>query len=442
LRSVLAGLICVSLLLAGCGGGGGGVTAASPGGGSGGGSSGSGGGTTYNVANAIVDSGPAALASANEAAVNILYVKVTVCAPGSTTNCQTIDHVQVDTGSVGLRIFNTVLNPSLLNAMTAETDASANPVGECFQYIDGYVFGSVKQADMTVGGESVANIPLQILSDTGRFSNVPASCTAAGGNNLGNVQNFGSNGIIGIGVTTTDCGGPCTVNGGQSAAIYYDCPPSGCGSIIGRASNASAPFQQLPNPVAAFSVDNNGSVLVLPSVPTSGASTLTGTLYFGIGTQTNNGLGSAKIYTTSTSSGPFGAGLITVNYKGDAKTASFLDSGSSLYFFVDTTITACPASGGFKGLYCPPTPLSLTPTIVGANGAQVSGAFTLYNASTQFTGTNSAVPGVGGNPNVIFPNFDLSNSFDYGLPFFYGRSVYTAIEGRSAGGAVGPYFAF
>ena len=392
----------------------------------------------------VVDQGPAALQAGPNGYIqsNVAYVTVTICAPGSTTNCQSIDHVSVDTGSVGLRIFNSVLNPTLLSALTSEMDASSNPVGECFQYIDGYVFGSVKQADMTVGGESVSNMPLQILSDTGRFSNVPASCTAAGGNNLGNVQDFGSNGIIGIGVTTTDCGAPCAVNGGQSAAIYYDCPSTGCSSIIGRASNASAPFQQLPNPVAAFSVDNNGSVLVLPSAPTAGEPSMSGTLYFGIGTQTNNGLGSATIYTTTTSNSPLGAGLITVNYKGDAKTASFLDSGSSLYFFVDTTITACPASGNFDGLYCPASPLSLTPTIVGQNGHQVSGAFTLYNASTQFSGSNSVVPGVGGNPNVIFPNFDLSDSFDYGLPFFYGRSVYTAIEGRSAGGTLGPYFAF
>ena len=47
-------------------------------------------------------------AAANEAAVNILYVNVTICAPGSTTNCQTIDHVQVDTGSQGLRILSSV----------------------------------------------------------------------------------------------------------------------------------------------------------------------------------------------------------------------------------------------------------------------------------------------------------------------------------------------
>jgi hypothetical protein len=33
-------------------------------------------------------------------------------------------------------------------------------------------------------------------------------------------------------------------------------------------------------------------------------------------------------------------------------------------------------------------------------------------------------------------------SFDFGLPFFYGRSVFTAIQGRSAGGFTGPYFAY
>jgi hypothetical protein len=36
----------------------------------------------------------------------------------------------------------------------------------------------------------------------------------------------------------------------------------------------------------------------------------------------------------------------------------------------------------------------------------------------------------------------IPHSFAFGLPFFYGRNVYTAIEGRNAGGTVGPFFAF
>ena len=68
----------------------------------------------------------------------------------------------MDTGSVGLRIFASVLNSSLLSALPAETDASNNPVGECYQYIDGYVFGSVRQADVTIGGESGLQHPLPV----------------------------------------------------------------------------------------------------------------------------------------------------------------------------------------------------------------------------------------------------------------------------------------
>jgi hypothetical protein len=434
-RVVCALAAAAAFLLTGCGGGGGGGSSSAP--------------STppptpppttlNNFATVTVDQGPAGLGYTQS---NVAYVSVTLCAPGSTTNCQTIDHVQVDTGSVGLRIFGSVLNSSLLSALPFEIDSSSNPVGECYQYIDGYVFGSVRQADMTVGGESVADMPLQILSDGGQFTNVPSSCSAGGGSDLSTVPDFGANGIIGIGVTETDCGAPCTVSSGQSSAIYYDCPSSGCGATVGVASSASAPFQQLPNPVAAFSVDNNGSVLTLPSVPAAGESTITGTLYFGIGTQTNNGLGSATIYTATNSSNPLGAGVLTVDYSGTSLTESFLDSGSSLYFFEDSTITAC-TNADFIGLYCPASPLNLTPTIIGLNGATVSGAFTLYNAQTQFSGNNNAaVPGVGGNPAVTFPAVNLSDSFDYGLPFFYGRSVYTAIEGRSAGGTPGPFFAF
>src|SRR6266702_1383101 len=44
--------------------------------------------------------------------INIPTVSVKVCAPGSTTNCQTIDNIQVDTGSFGLRVVGSVLNSS------------------------------------------------------------------------------------------------------------------------------------------------------------------------------------------------------------------------------------------------------------------------------------------------------------------------------------------
>lgn len=426
--------LAATLLLAGCGGGG----------------SGSGGATVAappavvttpaltNFAAVSVDQGPPALSSGPNGYTqsNVAYVSVTICAPGSTTNCQIVDHVQVDTGSIGLRLFQSVLSPSLLAALPYEADASSNPVGECYQYVDGYVFGSVRTSDFSIGGEKVANMPFQVLSDTGQFAAVPKACTASGGSNLGTVQDFGSNGIIGIGSTVTDCGVYCQ-NGGQSAAIYFDCPATGCTSVIARAANATAPFQQLPNPVAAFSVDNNGSVLVLPPVAATGQPTVAGTLYFGIGTQTNNGLGSAKVYTTTDT------GLITAVYGGQTLPNSFIDSGSSAYFFEDSTQTLC-SDPGFKGFYCPATTLTLSPVIQGSNGATYTDSFSLFNAQTVFNANPSfsVVPGIGANPNIIFPSTAYAGSFDFGLPFFYGRSVYTAIAGRPAGGVAGPYYAF
>jgi Protein of unknown function (DUF3443) len=36
----------------------------------------------------------------------------------------------------------------------------------------------------------------------------------------------------------------------------------------------------------------------------------------------------------------------------------------------------------------------------------------------------------------------LGMYFDWGLPLFYGRHVYTAIEGKTAGTATGPFYAY
>ena len=64
-----------------------------------------GGATGLNTLAVTVDTGPAAAPGA----VNTLYTSVTVCAPGSATACQTINHVQVDTGSTGFRVLASAL---------------------------------------------------------------------------------------------------------------------------------------------------------------------------------------------------------------------------------------------------------------------------------------------------------------------------------------------
>ena len=81
--TVLAGLI------ASCGGGGGGSASAPP-------------PPPTNILPVTVDLGPTDENGKSVNAANTLYTTVTVCQPGSSTNCTTIDHVLVDTGSTGL----------------------------------------------------------------------------------------------------------------------------------------------------------------------------------------------------------------------------------------------------------------------------------------------------------------------------------------------------
>lgn len=166
---------------------------------------------------------------------------------------------------------------------------------------------------------------------------------------------------------------------------------------------------------------------------------MTGTLYFGIGTQTNNGLGSAVVLTTSSSTSPNGVGLLTAIYNGQALDQSYFDSGTNLYLFTDGAIAACTGLS-FAGYYCPPTPIQLSPTLKGLNGATATASFTLNNARTLFSTSFTVLPGIGASPTLLANPYP--NSFAFGLPFFYGRQVFTALEGRAAGSGTGPFVAF
>ncbi|MFX8377738.1 DUF3443 family protein, partial [Acinetobacter baumannii] len=81
-------------------------------------------------------------------------------------------------------------------------------------------------------------------------------------------------------------------------------------------SSAAAPFQQLPNPVAAFATDNNGTIIALPAVPQRGATSVSGTVTFGIGTQADNSLTATTILPVTTSSSRLGPGVLTATYGG------------------------------------------------------------------------------------------------------------------------------
>ncbi|MDE1943221.1 MAG: DUF3443 family protein [Betaproteobacteria bacterium] len=377
-----------------------------------------------NVLPLVVDQGPSALTSI---AANEPFVSVTVCSPGSTSACQTIDHVLVDTGSVGLRLISSVLTPGLLAALPQARDSSGNALAECVAFASNSSWGSVRIADVQLAGETASALPIQIIGDP-IFSQVPAGCS----NNAvieDKVASFGANGVLGIQTFLQDCGTACSDITLTSYWMYWICPGGVC------QVTAVTPDRQLSNPVAmlASGNDNNGVVLTLPSVAATGSALVTGTLTLGIATAANNSLGSATIYDLDSSYGNF-----TTVFGGQSYyDAAFLDSGSNALYFADSYLSSCSNNGPAAGFYCPPGTVTLSALNQGySNGNAKTVGFSVANAEALFTGSPNATAfsNLAGSP--------IQGYFDWGLPFFFGRSVFMAFEQRYTPVGGGPYVAY
>ena len=336
-------------------------------------------------------------------------VAVTICQPG-TTSCQTIDNVLLDTGSYGLRLFGSVVNVTL----TQLVDSGGNRLAECVKYGDGSSqWGPVRVADIKLGSNQASGVPIQIVDST--FSSVPSGC-----DNLDtSPDNDHYNGILGVGLLNQDCGANCVSN--ASNGVYYTCTSSSCtGSAMPLAS-------QVTNPIGLLNADNNGVVVVLPSLPGDGAINVIGSLILGIGTQSNNTPGSVTTLNANSHA------EFTTTY-GGRTFSGFIDSGSNAYYFPSTTVGACNQSSVFAKFYCPSSAV-VTSAVQNAStgGASASVPFTVGNASAIFTSGLRASPTLSGY---------LSNSFDWGLPFFLGKTVYVGLSGKSSVIGTGPYWAF
>jgi hypothetical protein len=398
----IVAIAAIVALLGGCGGGGGS------------GSSGGGGNTppppVNNTQPVIVDRGPAGFA-------NLLFTSVTICAPGSTTNCQTIDHIQIDTGSTGLRIISSVLSSTL--SLRQQTDASGNAIAECAQFVDGFSWGPVKIADVRLAGEVASSVPIQMIGDPA-FQTIPNACA-----NIGPPENtvatFGANGILGVSIFLQDCGTACVQS--TSPGNYYTCSAQVCQPATVTLA------QQLQHPVAMFATDNNGVIIAMQTVPAAGAATATGNMIFGIGTQSNNGTGSATVIPADPTTGN-----ITTVFNSHNYSTSYIDSGTNGLFFGTGVFPACsPPNDDF---YCPALTQTLTATMRGTNGASINVNFAVANAQMLILN-----PGLYAFNDLAGEGSDTT-TFAWGMPFFYGRSVFTAIEGLSTPAGTGPFYAF
>ena len=352
--------------------------------------------------------------------VNRLYASVTICHPGSSTLCQTIDHVLVDTGSTGLRLLSSTV-PGSLN-LTRLTGNTGFPLLSCVQFVDNTVaWGPVVSADVVFSGKTATSVPIQVIADPA-FGTPAANCSI-GGISMTTARELGANGILGLGLFKNDCGADCSVTTHNGS--YYTCTDSTCRRTVGTVASVD---QQLKNPVPLFAQDNNGILIELPAVATATAATLTGTLTFGIYTQSNNQFAPGTLLTTDT------LGNFTTSLAGRTYTSSFFDTGSNGLFFDSTAIIPCGANGA--GFYCPDSLTSFSANLMGANAVGGTVSFAIENATSLFgDGSQHVLPALAG------PLGDGA-SFDWGLPFFYGRRLFIGIEGQPSSLGTGPFYAF
>ena len=345
-----------------------------------------------------------------------VFTSVTVCAPGSTTNCQVIDDVLVDTGSFGLRIVGSTLGSLSLNPETV----NGNPLAECVSYLDGtYNWGPIEVADVQISGEVASSIPVQVLDDA--FSVIPsATCT---GTPNDTTATLGANGILGVGPLQYDCDSGCTSTI-PAVDQYYQCTPTSPSTC---AVSSAALNLQVQNPVSLFATDNNGVIIELPAV-TNPQATVSGSMVFGIGTQSNNGLGSATVLPMDPNSLTF-----STNFQSTNMADSFIDSGSNALYF-DSNSSNLPECSDVD-YYCPTSPDNVSAVNSGTTGT-ASVSFSVISADLLFSSGDAALPG------LSTPSDGSFTSFDWGLPFFFGRNVYTSIEGKTAPGGTTPYWAY
>ena len=377
---------------------------------------------TVNVNNAApiaVDGGP----TVNGTSIgypNGVYVTATVCVPNTTT-CTTIDHVLVDTGSVGFRVLSSALGSVVLPGQTA---SDGNPMAECYIAPAGYAWGPVALAQVQVTGEIATSIPVEVIAPS-NFAAAPASCTGqTTGGALSTVNTLEAKGILGIGFWAQDCGSTCTAS---PQSTYYSCPLAGCAPI------PVALAQQVSNPVAAFPNDNNGSQIQLPPTLAAGSPTSQGSLIFGIGTQPNNGLNGATVYTVTSSGANPGSFVSTFNSNAYPGTVS---SGANANYFLTSAITGYPLCTTNPGYYCPSSAQSPSVTNTGTNGASTSIMLTVDNGDSLIASGNFAFSSLAG------PGDNRTTGFIFGVPFFYGRTVFTALNGATTPSGPGPYFAY
>lgn len=360
----------------------------------------------------------------NTLTINQPCTSVTICTGNhtSTSQCQTISDILVDTGSYGLRIFSSAVGIG----MSQVTDNSSSPLAECSEFGTGEAWGPVVSADLQLAGEPIIrSIPIQLVEST--YNGGPplgSACEEFLSDLMTSPQQAGYNGILGIGLPKYD-----------EAGVYYPYVNPSPSPSPETPGSTVALSNLVTNPVSMFPVDsngvadNNGIVFSLAGISSSGATAVNGAVTFGIGTKADNnpttsGTGAVTSYVADPTDYSFN---IKTTFSG-SDYDSFLDSGSNgLFFPIPSGFTDCDP-GDEDYWYCP----TLTTQYVATNYSPIgsttgTASFWIANASNLFELGYFAFNDLGADSsNMAAP---LSTEFDWGIPFFYGKTIYIGVYG-------------
>jgi hypothetical protein len=275
---------------------------------------------------------------------------------------------------------------------------------------------------VSLGGELAPNVPIQVISST--FQNMSANPSWC---NNGQVDTSPTqadyNGILGVGVFPQDCGSDCdpTLGGTANNGMYFSCVNNTCTPTTLALAN------QVANPVSLLPTDNNGILLSLPQINLGGNNPVAGAMILGIGTQPNNQPGSTVRTLNASEEGEF---KTTFNGK---TSPAILDSGTNTYSFDDSGLPLCNQNTDF---YCPNSETQLS-------GTQKSYNTSLTIAASFWVGNADNFP----NQYAVFNDIgdtmgDNGAFFIWGIPFFFGQSIFVGIDTESSSLGSGPYWAY
>ena len=240
-----------------------------------------------------------------------------------------------------------------------------------------------------------------------------ANCSS---NPMATPSDLGFNGILGVSPFTQTSG-------------YYSCNSTSCTLI-------NSPTITTQNPIRYLSHGyESGVTFKLPALGNNGATEAVGYAIFGVGSNsdntppTNDNVNYYQIATGTQQYMHMSSTLQSVS----AIKYGFLDTGSNGIYFNDSSINF-----DSYGFYTPNSTINFIANNTNyPAGSPISTSFNMANFDNLINNTNnSAFNNIGG-------LFGDNNSYlDYGLPFFFGKTVYICFTGMTCNGTPGPYWAF